>query len=229
MKKLIIILLSFTISIFSLVSCSAFKVRNSTPSSSSSQRVFVLSEFGKLLQKEGRIMSEIRGFMQLENENDYLDAPIGVIKYRNKHYTYFVNNRDYDGQQTANACGIWAVRRKLRHIASKNIPGINSDAWWRLTDAQIREILGTHMLNGHLMSLAENIPDNQQNGIISTEAIVNLQLYFGLQPEDCTVIAPNEISSLNPKGVSYFPSLIHPNIQNDPALEKVGVIEVPIQ
>ncbi|MDR1087492.1 MAG: hypothetical protein LBL16_04610 [Endomicrobium sp.] len=228
MKNLIIILLSFTISIFSLVSCSKLKARNSTPSSLSHEKVLVLSEFRKRLEAEGRPMSEICGFMQLESENDYLAAPTGVIRYSRRHYTYFVNNRNYDGQQTTNACGIWAVRRKLRHMARQNTPGVDGDAWWRLTDAQIRTILGNDMSNGHLMSLAENIRDNQQNGIISTEAIVNLQLYFGLQPVDCTVIAPDNITELNPRGVLYIPLTLYPNIDIDHQLASVGVVEIPI-
>ncbi|GHT45438.1 hypothetical protein AGMMS49936_02660 [Endomicrobiia bacterium] len=99
------------------------------------------------LQAEGRPDAEIRGFMQLENESEYLDERLGEIILRtsgdNGHFVYKVNGKNYDdGAQTTNSCGIWALRRKLRHMRHLGMDGIPENAWYRYSDSQMREFVG---------------------------------------------------------------------------------------
>lgn len=91
------------------------------------------------MKDNGRSSNEVLAFMQLEKENNYLTAPLGEVVRIPGHFVYLVNGRRLDGKQTCNACDIWAVRRKLRHmILSGKYEYTPKDAWYRDSDATIR-------------------------------------------------------------------------------------------
>jgi hypothetical protein len=149
-----------------------------------------LSPLGKKLKDEGRPDDEVYAFMQLERENDYLTAPIGEVVRIPGHFVYFVDGKRRDGRQTCNACGIWAVRRKLRHmILSGKYKDISNDAWYRDSDAAIRQ---------KLSEVTFNEPSQiRKNGEIDSQLIVWLQRYYGINDMDnivrCANISKQEI------------------------------------
>ncbi|MDR1087271.1 MAG: hypothetical protein LBL16_03405 [Endomicrobium sp.] len=152
----------------------------------------ILTEFVTRLQAAGRPEDEIRGFMQLEQEDEYLNDEIGEVVLDSAHYVYRVRGRNYDGHQTLNACGIWAVRRKLRHMRHLGRYGIEENAWYVDSDKQIRAIL----------SLIPEMPQEERpliegNGFIYHCAIVRLQIYYGIAPEN------TEVRGYNVKNAAY--------------------------
>ncbi|MDR1474770.1 MAG: hypothetical protein LBS38_03715 [Endomicrobium sp.] len=162
------------------------------PSTASNNKIpvgcpLILTEFATRLQAKGRPQAELRGFIHLEQENEYLDDAIGEIVFMGQHYVYRVGRRNYDGPQTANACGIWAVRRKLRHMHHLGTYGIQEDAWYRDSDEQIRIILAG----------IQNLPEEEfhliikRSGVIYHCAVLRLQIYYGIAPENAEVHAYN--------------------------------------
>ncbi|MDR2437677.1 MAG: hypothetical protein LBD17_06435 [Endomicrobium sp.] len=144
------------------------------------------------LEDIDRPVDERRGFRQLEREFDYLEFHVGEIVYIDYHYVYCVVFKDghkkcYDGYQTKNACGIWAVRRKLRHMAFKG--QAQKDAWIKLSDAQVRNILVSQSIDGHEMVDSHDKADTEGTGILPCEAVVNLQRFLGVPQDKCKVIS----------------------------------------
>ncbi|MDR2437152.1 MAG: hypothetical protein LBD17_03685 [Endomicrobium sp.] len=153
------------------------------------------SDLIKLLRSQGRPDLEIRAFMQLEKENDYLDEPIGQIVWVPGHYMYEVNGRRYDGIQTINACAIWAVRRILRHmILSGKYPSIAQDAWYRDSDSAIRQRIGDWAA---MYNPGEDERDARGTGQIVPSFTVLLQKYYGI---------PDEQNSVYYDGTKYPPN-----------------------
>jgi hypothetical protein len=131
--------------------------------------------------------------MQLEQENEYLNDDIGEIVLMGQHYVYRIRGRNYDGPQTPNACGIWAVRRKLRHMHHLGRYGIQEDAWYRDSDEQIRLILAA----------IPGLPEEEfsliigRSGFIYQSAVVRLQTHYGIAPENA------EVHSYNVRNAAY--------------------------
>ncbi|GHT73372.1 hypothetical protein AGMMS50222_00760 [Endomicrobiia bacterium] len=130
----------------------------------------------KRLYAMGRPDAEIRGFMQLEKENEYLDNPLGEILYFPMHFVYRVNGKNYDGAQTGNSCGIWAVRRKLRHMHYLGNYGIPADAWYSKSDMEMRQIIES--VSGERAKEGEMLYDTD---------IVRLQTEFGINEDNAEV------------------------------------------
>jgi hypothetical protein len=186
MKNFITLLL-IAVTFLSFSSCSLFKSKDKNSAPLNRMAGLVLTEFGKRLQAEGRPEKELSGFMQLENENDYLATPIGEVHFNGGHYTYFVNGRERDGDQTTNACGIWAVRRFLRHAHALGLWGIPEDAWYRLSDRQIRDLIA---YNRWYLVNAAGITEAEVRGneTLDVGSIIGLQAYFGIPRAQCTIL-----------------------------------------
>ncbi|GHT36377.1 hypothetical protein AGMMS49593_01040 [Endomicrobiia bacterium] len=172
------------------------------------------------LQAEGRPDAEIRGFMQLENESEYLDERLGEIILRtsgdNGHFVYKVNGKNYDdGDQTTNSCGIWAVRRKLRHMRHLGMDGIPENAWYRYSDSQMREFIGAaegKQLEVSLIVLLQMISgikeDNAQVRIFDLEACVFRSLLQKNQKDHIYPIYPDDDLASTPKGKWFYKELL---------------------
>jgi hypothetical protein len=140
------------------------------------------SDLIKLLKSQNRPAAEISGFIKLQNENDYLGSPIGLPVWVPGHYMYEVAGKRYDGPQTINGCWIWVLRRLLRHmILSGNYPQISPDAWYCLSDSQIREIAYNIAASNKYTVKAQQ--DARGTGPIEPPLFVLLLKHFGIPDE----------------------------------------------
>jgi hypothetical protein len=161
------------------------------------------SDLIKLLESQGRPDLEIRAFMQLEKENNYLDEPIGQIVWVPGHYMYEVNGRRYDGIQTTNACAIWAVRRILRHmIVSGKYPDIAQDTWYRDSDHAIRQLIGNWAAIYNPGGADEQ--DARGTGQIVPSFTILLQKHYGIPYEQNSVYYDGTVRDL-PKKMLFVP------------------------
>jgi hypothetical protein len=124
---------------------------------------------------------------KLEQETDYLNDDIGEIVLEKGHYAYRVKGMDYSGQQTINSCGIWAVRRKLRHMYHLKVYAIEENAWYKDSDEEMRS---------RLANLDDDIPKEELNrisgnGFIYECGIVRLQILYGISFDYAKVYAYN--------------------------------------
>ncbi|GHT50284.1 hypothetical protein AGMMS49990_02400 [Endomicrobiia bacterium] len=104
---------------------------------------------------------------------DNLGDNLGEIVLKSEHFVYRVNGNDYDNSnkaQTEYSCGIWAVRRKLRHMYHLGTYDILGDAWYRESDKEMRQRIGA--VNGKM---------------ISGENIILLQTKFGIKEDNAEV------------------------------------------
>jgi hypothetical protein len=186
------------------------------------------TEFRKYLESTGKYCeTEIKGFLQIKKEVGYLKDFVGKIIWLPGHFVYQVKGVNYDGYQTINACGIWSVRRKLRHMEYLKIFGIQKGVWYNMSDRQIRNLLATQMFNGHSMCLNEDIPDIEGTGFLSCESLVNLQQYYGIPRTYAIVVSEAYLGHLYGKGIKYLPIEEAPSYKGlDYTLEDIGVVAI---
>jgi hypothetical protein len=139
-----------------------------------------ISEFLQRLQDLGRSNQEIIELTKIERES--YGIVLREIMFNGGHFYY----EGFDVGQTPGNCGIYAVRRKLKHMYDLNML-TDETAWYRLSDKQMRDLIAT----GPNVDPAINRDYVYRGEHLDCEDIVNLQIYMGIPIENCSVLKTN--------------------------------------
>jgi hypothetical protein len=162
----------------------------------------ITSEFLQRLQALGYNTQEIRELTKIKKE-DY-GIVLLEIMFNGGHFYY----EGFDVGETSNNCGIYAVRRKLKHMYDLHMLA-DETAWYRLSDSGMRGLIRTGsnadpMIDRRYVSRGESL---------DCEDIVNLQIYMGIPVESCTVLKTNGFRFIHfsqiPDGLNPFSIIPH--------------------
>jgi hypothetical protein len=152
-----------------------------------------LSEFAQGLQELGYNPHEIRELAKIEREN--YETILREIMFNGGHFYY----DGFDVGQTPGNCGIYALRRKLKHMYELHMLA-DETAWYRLSDRQMRDLI----VNGPNADPTIDRGYIYRGEILDCEDIVNLQIYMEIPIEDCSVLKTDGFRLIHESQIPYW-------------------------